>query len=164
MSDASSQRLTDPIGIASDHAGFALKEYLAEKLRTAGFTLIDFGDRTPVPDDDYPEFVGPLAQAVAAGAVQRGIAVCGSGVGACLAANQVRGVRACLINETFSARQGVEDDDLNLICLGGQVIGPAVAWEIIQVFLTARFVAVERHVRRLKEVDQLGSGAPEAAS
>jgi ribose 5-phosphate isomerase B len=143
------------VGIAADHAGFELKEFLAGKIRAAGHELVDFGDRQPPPDDDYPDFVVPLARAVAAGEFERGIAICGSGVGASVAANKVAGVRACLIHETFSARQGVEDDDLNLICLGGLVIGHATAWELVETFLAAQFSSAERHRRRLGKVSKL---------
>jgi len=93
------------------------------------------------PDDDYPDFVLPLAAAIAREEIDRGVAICGSGVGACVAANKVAGVRACLIHETFSAQQGVEDDDLNVICLGGLVVGPAAAWELVRTFLAARSAA-----------------------
>jgi ribose 5-phosphate isomerase B len=144
-----------PIGIASDHGGYELKEYLAGKLREAGHEVIEFGDRQSKPDDDYPDFVVPLARAVARGDLQRGVAICGSGVGASVAANKVAGVRACLIHETFSAHQGVEDDDLNVICLGGLVVGRALAWELVQTFLAARFSGTERHRRRLAKVADL---------
>jgi len=144
-----------PIGIASDHGGYELKEYLAGKLREAGHEVIEFGDRQSKPDDDYPDFVVPLARAVARGDLQRGVAICGSGVGASVAANKVAGVRACLIHETFSAHQGVEDDDLNVICLGGLVVGRALAWELVQTFLAARFSGAERHRRRLAKVADL---------
>jgi len=107
------------IGMAADHGGFELKEYLAATLREAHYEVFDFGDGQTKPDDDYPDFVVPLAHAVAFGEVHRGIAICGSRVGACIAANKVPGVRACLIHECFSARQGVEDDDMNVICMGG---------------------------------------------
>lgn len=143
------------IGIAADHSGFELKEFLAGKLRAAGYELIDFGDRRPQPDDDYPDFVVPLARAIAGGEVKRGIAICGSGVGASVTANKVAGVRACLIHETFSARQGVEDDDMNLICLGGLVVGHATAWELVQTFLIAHFSGAARHCRRLAKVAAL---------
>jgi ribose 5-phosphate isomerase B len=106
-------------------------------------------------DDDYPDFVVPLARAVADGKVERGVAICGSGVGASVAANKVAGVRACLIHENFSAHQGVEDDDLNLICLGGLVVGTATASELVQTFLAARFSGAERHRRRLAKVAAL---------
>jgi len=143
------------LGIAADHAGFELKQYLRERLRAAGHSVKDFGDRKRRPKDDYPDFVVPLARAVARGQVRRGIAICGSGVGASIAANKVAGVRACLIHEAFSARQGVEDDDLNLICLGGLVVGHATAWELAQTFLAARFSGAGRHLRRLAKVAAL---------
>jgi ribose 5-phosphate isomerase B len=143
------------IGIAADHGGFELKQYLVGKLREADHAVLDFGDSRSQPDDDYPDFVVPLAHAVARGEVNRGIAICGSGVGAAVAANKVPGVRACLIHENFSAHQGVEDDDLNVLCLGGLVVGHAVAWELIQTFLAARFSGAERHRRRLAKVTEL---------
>jgi ribose 5-phosphate isomerase B len=148
-------RTRQRVGVAADHGGFELKEQLAGKLRAAGYEVIDFGDGQPTPDDDYPDFVVPLASAVARSEVNRGVAVCGSGVGACVAANKVAGVRACLIHETFSAHQGVEDDDLNMICLGGLVVGHALAWELVQTFLAARFSGAERHRRRLAKIAEL---------
>ena len=105
------------IGIATDHGGFELKQKLAERLRAAGHEIVDFGAHQLTPEDDYPDFVTPLGRAVAEGEVDRGVAVCGSGVGASVCANKVKGVRACLIEDNFSARQGVEDDNLNLLCL-----------------------------------------------
>ena len=143
------------IGVACDHGGFELKLYLIGMLRGAGHDVTDFGDAESRPDDDYPDFVVPLARAVAAGTLERGIAVCGSGVGAAVAANKVAGVRACLLHDSFSAHQGVEDDDLNVICLGGRVVGPAMAWELVSRFLSARFSGLERHRRRLAKVAQL---------
>jgi ribose 5-phosphate isomerase B len=156
---------TEPalIGITADHGGFELKQHLAGKLREAGHRLIDFGDDRAQPDDDYPDFVVPLARAVAHGKVNRGVAVCGSGVGASVAANKVAGVRACLIHETFSAHQGVEDDDLNLICLGGLVVGHALAWELVETFLAARFSGAERHRRRLAKIAALENHPPKEA-
>jgi ribose 5-phosphate isomerase B len=145
------------IGVAADHGGFELKEYLAGMLREADDEVVDFGDGQPKPDDDYPDFVVPLARAVARGEVDRGVAICGSGVGACVAANKVRGVRACLIHECFSAHQGVEDDDMNVICLGGHVVGNAVAWDLVRIFLQARFSGAERHRRRLAKIASLES-------
>jgi ribose 5-phosphate isomerase B len=145
------------IGLASDHGGHELKLSLTAKLRAAGFEPVDFGNLQPAPGDDYPDWVVPMARAVASGAVERGVALCGSGVGACVAANKVRGVRACLILDPFSARQGVEDDDLNVICLGGQVAGPALAWDLVATFLAARFSGAERHCRRLAKVAALES-------
>ena len=150
-------RMPKRIGIAADHGGYDLKERVASKLREAGYEVIDFGDSQPKPDDDYPDFVVPLARAVARGEVDRGVAICGSGVGACVVANKVTGVRACLIHETFSAHQGVEDDDLNVICLGGLVVGHALAWELVKTFLAARFTGAERHRRRLAKVAELES-------
>ena len=143
------------IGIAADHGGYELKEYLVGKLHEAGYEAIDFGAGRPKEDDDYPDFIMPLARAVADGKVQRGVGICGSGVGASIAANKVAGVRACLINEHFSAHQGVEDDDLNMICFGGLVIGHALAWELVQTFLAARFKGAERFRRRLAKVAEL---------
>ena len=143
------------IGVAADHGGFELKQELARMLRRAGYEVDDYGDSQLDPEDDYPDFVVPLARAVASGTVDRGVAVCGSGVGACVAANKVPGVRACLIHETFSAHQGVEDDNMNVICLGGLVIGQAFAWELVSTFLAARFRAPQRHRRRLAKVAEL---------
>jgi ribose 5-phosphate isomerase B len=148
------------IGIAADHGGFGLKEHLVGLLRKAGHLVTDFGDSRLVEDDDYPDFVIPLARAVARGKVDRGIAACGSGVGACIAANKVAGVRACLIHEAFSARQGVEDDDLNVICLGGRVVSPEFGWELVRIFLAARFSEAERHRRRLAKVAELDGTKP----
>jgi ribose 5-phosphate isomerase B len=116
---------------------------------------VDFGAHQLNPEDDFPEFIIPLARAVATGKVDRGIALCGSGVGASIAANKVSGVRAGLIHDVFSAHQGVEDDDMNIFCLGGKVIGPALAWELIQTFLAAHFSGATRHKRRLAEVQEL---------
>ena len=143
------------IGIAADHGGFESKEYLARMLREDHYEVVDFGDSQLKPDDDYPDFVVPLARAVARGEVDRGVAICGSGVGACIAANKVRNVRACLIHESFSAHQGVEDDDMNLICLGGRVVTNTVAWELVKIFLQARFSGAERHCRRVAKVARL---------
>jgi ribose 5-phosphate isomerase B len=150
------------IGIAADHGGFELKRFLMGRLRPAGCEVTDFGDLDRRPDDDYPDFVIPLARAVASGAMERGIAICGSGVGASVAANKVAGVRACLIHETFSARQGVEDDNLNMICLGGLVVGEVAAWELVRTFLAARFSGADRHCRRLAKVEELECAGPEA--
>ena len=143
------------IGLASDHGGHDLKLSLAAKLREAGFEPVDFGNLQPAPEDDYPDWVVPMARAVARKEVDRGVALCGSGVGICVAANKVPGVRACLILDPFSARQGVEDDDLNVICLGGRVIGPGLAWDLVSIFLAARFSGAERHCRRLAKVAAL---------
>ena len=143
------------LGIAADHGGFALKEELAESLRGSGYEVVDFGAHQLNPEDDYPDFVIPLARAVAAGQVERGVAICGSGVGATVAANKVAGVRAGLIHDVFSAHQGVEDDNMNVFCLGERVIGPALARELIETFLTAHFSGAPRHERRLAKVQAL---------
>ena len=121
----------------------------------AGHEVVDFGAHQLNPGDDYPDFIIPLARAVAAGEVERGVALCGSGVGASIAANKVPGVRAGLIHDVFSAHQGVEDDDMNVFCLGGKVIGSALAWELIETFLAAHFSGAERHKRRLAKVQAL---------
>ncbi len=149
------------IGIAADHGGFQLKEQLAEELRNLGHEVRDFGAYDYAGDDDYPDFVVPLARAVAAGEVERGVAICGSGVGASIAANKVPGARAALITEVYSARQGVEDDDMNILCLGGKVTCFALAWELVKTFLAARFRGAERYRRRLAKVAQL-ERAPES--
>ena len=145
------------VGIAADHGGFELKQFLAEKLREAGFEVTDFGDRQLKSDDDYPDFIIPLARAIAAGTVDRGVGICGSGVGASIAANKVAGVRAALIDENFSAHQGVEDDDLNMICFGGLLVGHTLAWKLVQTFLAARFKGANRFRRRLAKVAELES-------
>jgi ribose 5-phosphate isomerase B len=143
------------VGIAADHGGFDLKEQVGKALRAAGYEVVDFGAHNLTPTDDYPDFIVPLAKAVSRGEVERGVALCGSGVGACVAANKVRGVRAALITDVFSAHQGVEDDDMNMICLGGRVTGYALAWDLIQTFLNARFISAERHRRRLEKIAAL---------
>ena len=143
------------IGISADHGGFELKKIIHPFLIEQGYEVVDFGAFALNNQDDYPDFVIPLARAIAAGEVQRGLAMCGSGVGACVAANKVAGVRAALIHDHFSAHQGVEDDDMNLICLGGRVIGFASAQELILAFLNAAFIGAERHVRRLKKIEML---------
>jgi ribose 5-phosphate isomerase B len=143
------------VGVATDHGGFGLKEELVGQLLAAGHEVVDFGANAPNPDDDYPDFVVPLGQAVAAGTVDRGLAICGSGVGASVCANKIPGVRAALIHDHFSARQGVEDDHMNILCMGGRTVGPAVAWDLVQTFLAAGFSQAERHLRRLGKVTSL---------
>lgn len=147
------------VGIATDHGGFALKEDLIARLRAAGHEVVDFGANVLDPDDDYPDFVTPLARAVAAGSVERGVAICGSGAGASVCANKVPGVRAALINDHFSAAQAVEDDHLNVICTGGRTVGPSVAWDLVQTFLAAEFSEAPRHMRRLGKVASLENRA-----
>jgi 6-phosphogluconolactonase len=143
------------VGIATDHGGFPLKQDLLARLRAAGHDVVDFGANELRPDDDYPDFVIPLAQAVATGRVERGIAVCGSGVGASICANKVTGARAGLIHDHFSAGQGVEDDHMNIICVGGRTVGASVAWDLVRTFLAAEFSDAPRHLRRLAKVAAL---------
>jgi len=143
------------IGIATDHGGFGLKEELVLQLKTAGHEVIDFGAHQLDDADDYPDYVTPLARAVAAREVERGLAICGSGVGASVCANKIQGVRAALIHDHFSAKQGVEDDHMNILCMGGRTVGPAVAWDLVQTFLAARFSKASRHLRRLEKVASL---------
>ena len=139
------------IAIAGDHAGFPLKKWLAQELGNDGVEIIDLGafDESP---SDYPDFARALGKAVVSGQVERGILVCGSGVGACVAANKIKGIRAGLTHDTYSGHQGVEHDDMNVLCLGSRVIGPAPALEIARAFLAARYTNEERHARRLKKV------------
>jgi ribose 5-phosphate isomerase B len=146
------------VGIATDHGGFHLKEDMAERLRAAGHEVVDFGAHTFTPDDDYPDFVVPLGRALVAGTVERGVALCGSGVGIAVCANKIPGVHACLIQDHFSARQGVEDDHMNILCLGGRTIGPELAWDLAQTFLAAEFSGAARHLRRLGKVAALEAG------
>lgn len=143
------------LGIATDHGGFALKEELLARLRAAGHEIVDFGAHQLTPDDDYPDFVVPLAEAVAGGKLERGVAVCGSGVGAAVCANKIKGAHACLIHDHFSAKQGVEDDHMNILCMGGRTIGAEVAWDLVQTFLAAEFNQAPRHLRRLAKVAKL---------
>jgi ribose 5-phosphate isomerase B len=143
------------VGIATDHGGFGLKDELIGRLRAAGFEVIDFGAHELSSIDDYPDFVVPLARAVAVGEVERGVALCGSGVGASVCANKIPGVRAALIHDHFSARQGVEDDHMNVLCMGGRTVGPEVAWDLVQTFLSARGSRADRHLRRLDKVAAL---------
>ena len=144
------------VGIAADHGGFHAKEKLVPFLRQMdGITVVDYGADEYDALDDYPDFATKLAQALAQGEVERGIAICGSGVGASIAANKVAGVRAALICDTYSAHQGVEHDDMNVICFGARVFGEALIEEMATAFLKARFSGEERHVRRLNKVKAL---------
>ena len=140
------------VGIATDHGGFGLKDEVVARLRAAGHDVVDFGADELDPGDDYPDFVFPMASGVAAGEVDRGVALCGSGVGAAVCANKVRGIRAAVIHDHFSARQGAEDDHMNVICLGGRIVGASVAWDLVQTFLGAAFSDAPRHLRRLGKV------------
>ena len=143
------------IGIAADHGGFELKEQLTLRLRDAGHAVKDFGAHQLNTQDDYPDYIVPLARSVASGKNDRGIAVCGSGVGASVAANKIDGIRCGLCHDHFSSRQGVEDDHMNIVCLGGRVIGIELAWDVVTAFLSAEFSGAERHRRRLEKVSAL---------
>jgi len=143
------------IGIAADHGGFELKQIIQSFLLSLNYEVIDFGAYEQNDLDDYPDYVIPLSKAVAAKEVERGIAICGSGVGAAIVSNKVSGVRASLITDHFSAHQGVEDDDMNLICLGGRITGFAVAKELVKVFLETKFSGSEKYVRRLNKIIDL---------
>ncbi len=143
------------IGIAADHAGFKLKEEILVALSETNIETVDCGAFHLNSEDDYPDFVIPLARGVSRGETERGIAICGSGIGACIAANKVRNARAGLIHDVFSARQGVEDDDMNIICLGAKLIEFPFAWELIQVFLGAHFSNEARFQRRLEKIGQV---------
>jgi len=145
------------VGIATDHGGFQLKQDLLVRLKEAGHDVVDFGAHSFNAGDDYPDFVIPLAKSVVEGKVDRGVAVCGSGVGASVCANKVPGAKAALIEDHFSARQGVEDDHMNIICVGGRTVGPSLAWDLVQTFLAAEFSQAERHLRRLGKVALLES-------
>jgi ribose 5-phosphate isomerase B len=141
------------LGIAADHGGFEAKQKLVTFLQTMNnISLTDYGADTYDAKDDYPDFAAKIAYAVASGEVERGIAICGSGVGASIAANKVKGVRAALICDTYSARQGVEHDDMNIICFGARVFGEELIKEMTKAFLGAQFSGEERHVRRLNKV------------
>jgi ribose 5-phosphate isomerase B len=140
------------IGLAADHAGFEQKQQLLKQLTDAGYDVTDYGAYAYEATDDYPDVVVPLAKAVAAGEVDKGIAVCGSGVGVSVAANKIKGVRAALITESYSAHQGVEHDDMNLMCIGGRVIGYALIWELALAYINAKYDGGERFQRRLDKV------------
>jgi len=143
------------IGLAADHGGYELKNALAALLGAEGHEVIDFGALELSAGDDYPDYVVPLARAVAAGDVERGVAICGSGVGASIAANRIRGVRAAVCHDSYSAHQGVEHDAMNVLCLGARVVGFELARELLETFLRARFGGEERHRRRVEKVEAL---------
>ncbi len=143
------------IGIAADHAGFDFKQNSARDLREQGHDVVDFGAKSLVPDDDYPDYIVPLADAVQRGDVQRGLAICGSGVGASIVANKLTGIRAAICHDTYSAHQGVEHDDMNILVLGARIIGEELAKELINAFLNARFTSEPRHLRRLEKIHQI---------
>ncbi|MCX6125959.1 MAG: RpiB/LacA/LacB family sugar-phosphate isomerase [Proteobacteria bacterium] len=143
------------IGLAADHAGFELKQFLLIELTRADFEVVDYGARSLNPGDDYPDFVIPMAKAVASGDLERGIAICGSGIGAVIVANKVRNARAGLVHDLFSAQQGVEDDNMNIICLAGSLDGFALIWELVETFLKSRYKAEPRFERRLLKIRQI---------
>jgi len=140
------------VGIAADHGGYGMKQKIYILLSARVHQVVDFGYLQYDRDDDYPDFAIPLGQAVAGGVVERGILQCGSGIGASIAASKIDGVRAAVCHGYFSARQGVEDDDMSILCLGGRTTGIAVAWDCVKSFLAAKFTGAERHLRRLAKV------------
>jgi len=143
------------IVVGSDHAGFALKQEVAEALRRLGHQLLDVGAHAVEPADDYPDFAAAVGRAVVDGRAERGVLICGSGVGASVAANKLHGVRAAVCHDTYSAHQGVEHDDMNVLVLGSRVVASALAQELVDAFLAARFSGEERHRRRLEKVRAL---------
>jgi ribose 5-phosphate isomerase B len=142
------------IAIASDHAGFELKNHLAAVLRGLNYDITDLGAHTNAPSD-YPDFAEAVGDAILSGAAERGILICGSGVGVSVAANKLKGIRAAVCHDSYSARQGVEHDDMNVLVLGSRIIGPALAEDLARFFLAAQFTGEERHVRRLRKVKKL---------
>jgi len=146
------------IALASDHAGYPLKAALLSRLRSLGHEVSDLGTDSPEKPVDYPDFAVKASREVLAGRAERGIVVCGSGVGACVAANKLTGIRAGLCHDTYSAHQGVEHDDINVLCLGSRIIGQSLAYEIADAFLGARFSGEDRHARRLKKITDLEAG------
>ncbi len=147
------------IAVGCDHAGFPLKAHVVERIRAAGHEVVDCGAKELMPGDDYPDYALAVAEAVRSGRAQRGVIVCGSGVGVSVAATKVPGIRAAMCHDTFSARQGVEDDSMNVLCLGARVIGPELASEVIKAFLAAHFSGAARHQRRLDKVNQIEADA-----
>jgi ribose 5-phosphate isomerase B len=143
------------IAVAADHAGYELKQLLADHIRKAGHAVADLGTNDPARPDDYPDFAEALGNAVQRGEAERGVLICGSGVGASIAANKLRGVRAGLCHDTYSAHQGVEHDDMNVLVLGSRVIGSELARDVVDTYLRARFSGEERHARRLGKVKAL---------
>jgi ribose 5-phosphate isomerase B len=140
------------VAFAADHAGWPLRARVLYELRDGGHVIVDCGSPEMVPGDDYPDLAAAVARALVDGRADRAILVCGSGVGACIAANKVPGIRACMCHDSFSARQGVEDDDINVLCLGARVIGEALAADLVRDFLGAHFSGLERHERRVGKV------------
>ena len=149
------------VAFSADHAGAALKDELLRRIGAAnpGHDLIDLGGDGSDPNDDYPDFARRLGDAIAAGRADRGILICGSGVGASVAANKIRGIRAAVCHDTYSAHQGVEHDDMNVLTLGARVVGPEPAFECAQAFLAATFSGEARHRRRLDKVLAIEAGS-----
>lgn len=150
------------VAVGADHAGFALKQLLAERIRGMGHEVLDLGTDSSQAAD-YPDFAEAVGLALVEGRADRGVLVCGSGVGASVAANKIRGIRAAVCHDTYSARQGVEHDDMNVLVVGSRVVGPALAEELVRAFLGAAFSRAERHVRRLEKVrglEERGLGRP----
>jgi ribose 5-phosphate isomerase B len=146
------------VAFASDHAGWPLRARVLDELAAGGHELVDCGSPEPVPGDDYPDAAAAIAGAITSGRAERGILVCGSGVGAGVAANKVVGIRASMCHDSFSARQGVEDDNMNILCLGARVIGVELAADLVRDFLGARFSGAERHRRRLGKISAMERG------
>jgi ribose 5-phosphate isomerase B len=141
------------VALGTDHAGFALKATIVEAITAVGHSVLDCGAMQIDPNDDYPDFAAAVARAILEGSADRGVLLCGSGVGASVAANKFVGIRSALCHDTFSARQGVEDDAMNVLALGARVVGPALAVELVRAFLRADFSGAERHRRRLAKVE-----------
>lgn len=143
------------VAFGSDHAGWPLRDRILSELRDGGFEVVDCGLAEITPGDDYPDVAAAVGRAVASGRAERGVLVCGSGVGASIAASKLTGVRCALCHDSFSARQGVEDDDMNVLALGARVVGPELAAELLRDFLAARFSGAERHRRRVAKIAAL---------
>lgn len=148
------------VAIGCDHGGFALKQPIVKLLESQGHTTIDCGAKSYDAEDDYPDFASAVAQAVQRREAERGIVICGSGVGAVIAANKMAGIRACLCHDTYSAHQGVEHDDMNVLCLGARIIGDELAKELVRAFLSAKFLGGERFTRRLNKVLEIEKNKP----
>ena len=146
------------IAVAGDHAGFALKNLIVAQLKAEGHEAIDLGAYNE-ERSDYPDFAKLVGEAIQQGKVERGIVICGSGVGACVAANKMHGIRACVCHDTYSAHQGVEHDDMNVLVLGGRIIGVEVAYELVRAFLAAKFNQGERYIARLKKIEAMEKGS-----
>ena len=143
------------ISVAADHNGYELKKEITEILKRDGHDVIDMGPHDLDPLDDYPDYAKPLAESVSSGETERGIMVCGSGVGASVAANKVKGVRAAVCHDIYSAHQGVEHDDMNVLCLGSRIVGTEVVRELVSAFISAEYTNEERHARRLTKVIEM---------